>query len=482
MAYGVTSAGFVIKPLQIIKTELETSFKAAFGNDLDVSTDSVAGQLIGNLSAKYIQLWEVAQGVYNAFNPDRATGASLDGNAALVAVKRLSAVAEEVYVTLYGDAGTAILAGDKVKQSTSGQTFSLITSKTIALTSLSDYSFIIDAATALTNYSITMNGTTYTFASGVSPTKATITAGLIALIAAGQPLLMTSQVGDAGWIKSADGITEFSISLGSLISSAILGTPALYRADTAGVLSISIGTIDTIITSRAGLDSVSNLASGSGGRNLESDEELRIRRRVNLAGKGQATEDAIRAHILDEIDGVSYVNVVSNRTNGVVDSRPAKSFEVIVLGGDEQLIADNIWTNGPAGIETVGSVTKTVVDSSGDSQTIKFSRPTYRYIWIKVTVSLNAEESFPSNGQNLIKDNILLWASNNINVGVDVIRQKMFGPIFDVPGIATADPLTLAVTTTLTPPASGDYTETNATIAANELALFDATRITVNVI
>lgn len=482
MAYGVTDAGFVIKPLQTIKTELETGFKAAFGDDIDLSPDSVAGQLIGNLSAKYIQLWEIAQAVYNSFNPDRATGASLDGNAALVAVVRQSAIPMDVWVALYGTAGTVILAGDKVKQSVTQETFTLIANTTLSLSVLVDYTFVVTTATPSTNYTVTVNGNTYTYASGGSPTKASIMAGLLALVEAGEVGVNTSQSGDNGRILSVDGITPFSVALGTNESTVLAGTPALYRADIDGVIPVGIGTVDTIVTSRSGLDSVSNLASGFGGRDLETDEELRIRRRTNLTGKGQATENAIRSHILDEIDGVSYCNVISNRTNATVSGRPAKSFETVVLGGDDQLIANNIWANAPAGVESYGTVTKTVVDSTGRNQTVKFSRPTNIYIWVDMTVTVNPEEPFPTNGANLIKDNIVLWAAQNLNVGLDVIRQKLFRPIFDVPGVSEASPMKLAYTTTLTPPAGGSYAEANVTIGEKEIALFDFTRIAVNVI
>ena len=138
MAYGITLEGFVIKDLQTIKSELEVDFKNSYGNDLDVSEDSVTGQLIGNLSKKFSNMWELAQAIYESFNPDNSEGKSLDGVAAMVGVERLSATSSNVTIALYGTLGTVIPVSHLIRQTETNEDFSLETAVTLSLSSLID--------------------------------------------------------------------------------------------------------------------------------------------------------------------------------------------------------------------------------------------------------------------------------------------------------------------------------------------------------
>jgi hypothetical protein len=226
------------------------------------------------------------------------------------------------------------------------------------------------------------------------------------------------------------------------------------------------------------LSSVNNLAAGLAGRIAETDEELRNRRRELLAGLGAATDEAIRQAVLQEVDGVTACLVISNRTDVTDgDGRPPHSFETIVSGGDEDDIAQVIWENTPSGIYPEGDIVKTVVDSTGKGQTVRFSRPTNVYIWVDLEYSLNIEESFPVNGEDLIKDNIVEWTLQNINIGDDVIYQRLSIPIYEVPGIGTIQ-IELATSATPTGP-PGAYSAANVVIASDELAVFATSRITV---
>lgn len=81
--YGVTSTGFVIKPLDVIKAEIEEQQRADIHPALNQTATSVLGQLNGIFAAKVREVWELAESVYNAFNPDSAEAAALDNAVAL---------------------------------------------------------------------------------------------------------------------------------------------------------------------------------------------------------------------------------------------------------------------------------------------------------------------------------------------------------------------------------------------------------------
>jgi hypothetical protein len=78
MAYGVTPAGFVPKPLAVIQAELQDDLRATFGAGINLSASSVFGQLINRISERLSELWDLGQATYNAFDPSTASGDALD--------------------------------------------------------------------------------------------------------------------------------------------------------------------------------------------------------------------------------------------------------------------------------------------------------------------------------------------------------------------------------------------------------------------
>jgi len=479
MAYGITPAGFIIKDLQTIKTELEGDFQTAYGDDLDVSEDSVSGQLIGNLSKKFASLWELAQTIYESFNPDRAEDISLDGVSALVGTERLSATSSTATVALYGNIGTVIPAGHLIRQDETNEEFSLDEEVTISLSSVIDINFSVLNVLNNQLYTVTINGTGYDYTSDGTATALEIIAGLKAAIDAGsEPVIVIDNLDGTAQIYSDDGSLPFSISVDSNLQIDNQASPGAYSAVNTGPFSVPANTLTTIVNPVVGLTAVNNLAAGFAGRDIETDEQLRIRRRELLTGLGAATDEAIRQAILQEVDNITACLVVSNRTD-ITDGegRPPHSFETVVSGGNEDDIAQTIWENMPAGIYSEGDIVKTVIDSTGKDQTVRFSRPTNVYIWVDIEYSLNTEENFPLNGEDLIKQNIINWALQNINIGDDVIYQRLSIPIYDVPGIGTIQ-IELATSTTPTGP-PGPYSPANITIASDEFAAFAITRITV---
>lgn len=112
---GLTSTGFEIKDLDTILTEIETEEKNLLGQSLNVRPTSVPGVFNGVFSAKLSELWEVTEEVYAAWNPDTATGVSLDLLCQLTGTIRLAATNSDVSLSLVGTPGTPIPALRRVK-------------------------------------------------------------------------------------------------------------------------------------------------------------------------------------------------------------------------------------------------------------------------------------------------------------------------------------------------------------------------------
>jgi hypothetical protein len=198
---------------------------------------------------------------------------------------------------------------------------------------------------------------------------------------------------------------------------------------------------------------------------IETDDEFRVRRLRNIGSIGAGTEESIRSAIINDLSGISGCSVVSNRSD-VIDSdgRPPHSFEVVVSGGDENEIANKIWEKQPAGILSFGLINIIVQDSQGINQLIRFSRPVSKYIWVKIKRDLYAEEIYPVDGDAQIKQAIVDWSLNvnNIDVGVDVIRQRLSIPVYTIPGVGDIE---IEIDATALPSDTPTYLQQNIDLA-----------------
>jgi len=110
-SYGVTSTGFVRKPIETILDELAADQKTAFGSNFDTSASSPAGQENGTFATQLDELWEVAEAVYSAIDPDKATGTALTALASRSGTIRQAATKSTVTATVNLDAGKTLAAG-----------------------------------------------------------------------------------------------------------------------------------------------------------------------------------------------------------------------------------------------------------------------------------------------------------------------------------------------------------------------------------
>lgn len=114
--YGVTSAGFTIKPYSVILAELSTKAKSSdfFGPTVNLSLYTPLGILIRFYSFVLFTVWQLVQALYFTLWVSTAEGAHLDRLVALRGMSRKPATAAEVTLTLAGDANASILLGSIV--------------------------------------------------------------------------------------------------------------------------------------------------------------------------------------------------------------------------------------------------------------------------------------------------------------------------------------------------------------------------------
>jgi uncharacterized phage protein gp47/JayE len=244
-------------------------------------------------------------------------------------------------------------------------------------------------------------------------------------------------------------------------------------AQSTGPVQAPAGTLTVIETPVTGWTSATNaLDADPLGEDLESDAALKLRRLEELAIAGRATTEAIRAKIL-EIDEVTAALVFENDTWITdVDGRPPKSVDIVVQDGDEDEIAETIFDVVAAGIETIGDIPKTVTDSQGFAQTIKFSRPASVDIYVEFDLTIDSN-FYPTDGDDQVKAAVVAWG-DALGIGTDVISHgsdSLECSITDIPGITG---IVLRVGKVASPP-----NDNNVDIEPREIADFDTSRITV---
>lgn len=205
---------------------------------------------------------------------------------------------------------------------------------------------------------------------------------------------------------------------------------------------LPVGTELTIINPSSDLEKVEYVSVESYGQEKESDAALRIRFNKSISGSGSATMNAIRGAIA-RVPLVEGVTIVENDTDETINDLPPHSFECYVLAPEsqDQLIAAAIFEKKPLGIKCMGSEEVQVLDNSGKSHTIRFSRTIEKTVSVKLKVKIN--QYFETEGNSQIKDNLLEYINNLAN-GESVYLSGLYGHIHKVHGVVNVQELLIA--------------------------------------
>lgn len=112
---GVTEQGFTVKSAAEITADLDAKFVGTFGSQFDTSAESPDGQLIGVVAKLLEDVWQQAEGAYNAYSPSNAYGVGLDKVAEINGITRITNLPTSVAITFSGTAGAVVPAGYIVK-------------------------------------------------------------------------------------------------------------------------------------------------------------------------------------------------------------------------------------------------------------------------------------------------------------------------------------------------------------------------------
>jgi uncharacterized phage protein gp47/JayE len=480
----IDASGFHKKTLAEIRAELEAS-ALSLGFD-DLSPDGPIGQIISIASKREADVWEGAQELYASLDKDQATGTALDrifGQIGLIRLDATAARVSDVLLWLEFGALVSVASGSQAKASTQPMTYDLESTVAQAASVTGPFRaarLSLDTFVVGNVLSVTLDGTAYTHTVIISETQADALGLLATSIMAGAFGLYGSAVyeliGGNHYLR-IEGSPSFVLTAKSVHFSGYQSAQAgIFVAGSTGTQPVPPRTLDTIVTPVSGWDEVEQPADGVDGTGTETDTAFRLRAARGFR-TGTATETAIR-DALYLVDGVSQVFIKSNRdlvTDG--DGRPAKSFEAIVVGGTDADVATAIWKTEPAGILPYGVSSYNVLGADGVSHPVGFSRPVAAYAHVEVTVvALDPDGGPVGDYAQAIKDAVSLFGNANFELGANFTLQKLFAPIYSVPGIYS---VTLRIATTATAAGIPSWSSSNVLIAAREYLTFDSARVAV---
>ena len=205
-----------------------------------------------------------------------------------------------------------------------------------------------------------------------------------------------------------------------------------------------VGTLTQLETPITGVTSLTNTREISlGSPTVETEAKLRARRNNTLTIGGNGTPSALHA-ALAQLDGVTSVRIINNNTSKWVEKgttgiyRPPNSFEAIIENGFNEDIIKVLTVVSSGTSEMFGDLTAFYTDVTGNNHLVRYSRPSELTIYATVTYTLYDEEVFPEDGEARIAVEMEEWASTEYQLGVDVLVDRLYVPIFNVPGVARA--------------------------------------------
>lgn len=512
--YGVTINGFVIKTLDVIKTETNNDLKGILGNQINLLPESVFGQLRDKFSERHHELWELMQAVYNASYPQTSSGISLDNVCDFAVIERLEATESTIVKqVLFGTATTVIPAGTSFSVEDDSTTI-FQTDNAVTLVAGTDEIQNIAFSATPTAGAFTLKYNTEETASLAFNASNTDVQTALNNLASLSGVTVTGSVaadfvvtfaGDDGKQEQpllTEGVNTLSTPAATITITET--TPGVYQGTTPATCTITgqktanAKTLNVIDNPVNGLTRTFNDADAVTGRDEETDTELRLRRNYNVVTSRSATVEAIRNKILD-LNGDQYseypqlTDVIVYENDTDIPNFYGRNIEahaimaVVRQAGDvttrDQEILQAIFDSKAAGIGTsygyaTGGdiITGTVTDSTGIAHTINAARPTAIDIYLIID-NLATTSDYPSDGDTQLKTLLALYG-NTLGVGIDVIvYPSLVAQIDNIPGITD---FIIKIGIAPAPTLDNNIAVSDGTSTSPEFSMWSTTNITIN--
>lgn len=474
--YGLTNDGPNIKRLDVILDEMHDDLSERWGVNTRQNTESFINHLLTNVADQIAELWEFGENVYYSQYPSSAEGVSLDNAAQLSGAFRKNAEPSVYPLHCTGVDGTTLDTTTMVASVTNPVTqLTLVAESELTRGSVNQARIKIpgDEAISADTYRVTIDGNDYTIASSKTTRIGVLGDIEGVLTAAVSDITFTLNQDEVTLDMAANDITRtFSLSMSDNLTTETVTCILNFETTENGDIFLPNETITSIVKAPAEFTKVTNLCEYIPGRLVETDAEFRNSYFDTLFSGSTTMSESIRSSILANVQGVSSVTVFENNTDTTdANGLYPHSIEVVVVCTENQQIyqqvAEQIFLNKAAGINTYGGISKTVTGDGGESITIRFSVPDSVYVWWKLDVT---PEITDVNVQNDIKAIIVDYV-DSLSSGENVVPQKIFSEIFTkYPNITYIDVKLATESDAATVPDPGDYTKTSVTITNRYVA------------
>lgn len=209
-----------------------------------------------------------------------------------------------------------------------------------------------------------------------------------------------------------------------------------FTAINHGPLEVAAGSVNRIVTTIAGWDSITNPTAGVIGRDEETDAELRNRMIESYAVNATGYVEAIEAN-LAALEGVLDVRVLENPTNAEITqygvSIEPHSILIAIVGGEDSDIARTIYQRKDAGCGTTGDYEVQFIDEMYYNATYNYKivRPQNQSLKISVTFFGTSMNETEKNNviQAIIQDALGQGANDRISLASTVYASRFYQSI-----------------------------------------------------
>lgn len=474
---GVTPQGFETYTFSELQQKVSEEIRTKLGQNIDSSPDNVLKILTNILLLPTSQNWSATQALQSMWDITQATGEWLDRLCANNLVYRREGSTSKglIRLTISEDNVLTIPAGTDF-YSESGRRFynsniiNLNKSSVGSVRLFIDPSYVGLISIKLDGVDYLVNTNNYTSVNSAIKALQTILDGAD---------YFTDLVGNELEIyKSLDKRTVFSFTTNiDMTGTTFLDGYFQLEYEELGSFFFSEGVITQVPAFTVIEDYYSYQISG--GLFTETDEELRERYFLTLSVGGSRTTNSLRSRIL-LLEGVENVSVVENDslTFDVENNVDAKSIRILVKGGDKQEIAQTVWDYKAATVATYGEIPIIVLDSQNNEQVVNLSEFKPVYIYVQVEYERYAEEDFPVDGEDAIKDVVVSYGES-LEPAADVIQGRIESQLYrNITGLGNVT-VSIAATEFPDDPVGAYSSTVSIPISTLEEANFDLTRVTV---
>ncbi len=392
------------KPLDGGRLEVEYTYRERPSGLTDFNPASVTGTLLRAVARELKLLYEQMDQAYQRAFIDYASGAALDNVVALLGLERNPAIPAKGAVTFFrkkaADKPYPIPLGTRVADE-SGRTFT-----TTAAGTISDV-FIEQLITPAGNIATVSNR--IASLTGVWPVAANPdSAPALPTVTSDPKLPFGASETDITMDVSGGPIPAGQLRVRYVAKSVTLPAAADQPGPDGNV---NAGTITIMPTPPTGIQGVVNAEPVGGGKEAESDDQLRERARHHLERLGNATLNAIKFAVL-EVDGVEGVEVTDHTLDSSI---PLGEVHVSFSGGELDQVQQVVEDTRAAGVMAVLTSIQEVLISG------------VIYVLPDVSVPAAAVENYLS---------AVVEAIKALEIGKPLSIKKLTSLVFSVSGLA----------------------------------------------